>query len=61
MTRVVENQVYVRVEMDLYRSGDSAENRSFSLCSWLRKIGFFHDQKSSGGDQVRSPTVELAN
>lgn len=37
--------------MDLYRSGVSAENRSFSLCSWLGKIEVFHDHKSSGGDQ----------
>lgn len=49
------------MEMDLYKSGDSAENRSFSLCSRLGRIEVCHDQKSSGGDQVRPPTVELVS
>lgn len=61
MTQVDENLAYVGMEMDLYQSGDSAENRSFSLCSWLWKIEVFRDQKSSGGDEVRPPSVELAS
>lgn len=49
------------MEMDLYKSGDSAENRSFSLCSWLGKREVFHDHKSSGGDRLRPPAVELVS
>lgn len=49
------------MEIDLYKSGDSAENRSFSLCIRLGRTEVCHDEKSSGGDQVRPPTVELVS
>lgn len=50
------------MEMDLYRSGDNVENRYLSLCSWLGRIEVFYENiKSSRGNQVRPPTVELVN
>lgn len=41
------------MEMDLYRSGDNAENRYLSLCSWLRRIEVFYENIKSHQEVIK--------